>query len=96
MARNFGYYYGKRNGVRINTISQSPTRTTAGKGIDGFQKFYDYAADLSPLGNADATSCAEYCVMMFSDYTKMITMQNLYHDGGFSQTGMNLDLLSNE
>jgi enoyl-[acyl-carrier protein] reductase I len=96
IARNFGYYYGKRNGVRVNTISQSPTYTTAGKGIDGFQKFYDYAANLSPLGNADAKSCAEFCVMMFSDYTKMITMQNLYHDGGFSQTGMNLDLLSSE
>ncbi len=96
IARNFGYYYGKRNGVRINTISQSPTYTTAGKGIDGFQKLFEYANNLSPLGNADAKSCADFCVMMFSDYTKMVTMQNLYHDGGFSQTGMNLDLLSSE
>lgn len=96
IARNFGYYYGKKNGTRINTISQSPTVTTAGKGIKGFQKFYDYAESLSPLGNANAASCAKFCVMMFSDYTKMITMQNLYHDGGFSQTGMNLDILANE
>ncbi|HUH74014.1 MAG TPA: SDR family oxidoreductase [Chitinophagales bacterium] len=96
IARNFGYYYGKRNGVRINTISQSPTLTTAGKGIEGFNKFYDYASNLSPLGNADASSCADYCVMMFSDYTKMVTMQNLYHDGGFSQTGMSEDILSTE
>lgn len=96
IARNFGYYYGKKNRTRINTISQSPTFTTAGKGIDGFQKFYEYAENLSPLGNASASSCADFCVMMFSDYTKMITMQNLYHDGGFSQTGMNLDMLPNE
>jgi enoyl-[acyl-carrier protein] reductase I len=96
IARNFGYYYGKKNRTRINTISQSPTFTTAGKGIDGFQKFYEYAENLSPLGNASASSCADFCVMMFSDYSKMITMQNLYHDGGFSQTGMNLDMLPNE
>jgi len=96
IARNFGYYYGKKNGTRINTVSQSPTVTTAGSGIDGFQSFYDYAHQMSPLGNADAESCANFCVMLFSDYTKMITMQNLYHDGGFSKMGMNIDSLSNE
>lgn len=96
IARNFGYYYGKRNGVRINTVSQSPTMTTAGNGIKGFRNFYDYAEKLSPLGNADAKSCADFCVMLFSDYSRMVTMQNLYHDGGFSQTGMNSDALTNE
>lgn len=96
IARNFGYYYGKKNGTRINTVSQSPTPTTAGSGIEGFQSFYDYADQMSPLGNADAKSCANFCVMLFSDYTKMITMQNLYHDGGFSKMGMSIDSLSNE
>ena len=93
-ARSFGYHYAKKNNVRVNTISQSPTLTTAGKGVKGFQDFFDYADKMSPLGNADANSCAQYCAMMFSDYTKMVTMQNLYHDGGFSNMGMSPDVLN--
>ncbi len=88
-ARSFGYHYGTRNNVRVNTISQSPTMTTAGSGVKGFQEFFDYADKMSPLGNAPADSCAEYCVSLFSDYTRCVTMQNLYHDGGFSNMGMN-------
>lgn len=88
IARNFGYYYGKRNKVRINTISQSPTYTTAGSGIKNFDKFFEYSEQISPLGNADAQSCADFCITLFSDYTRMITMQNIYHDGGFSNTGI--------
>jgi enoyl-[acyl-carrier protein] reductase I len=88
-ARSFGYHLGVQKGIRVNTISQSPTRTTAGSGIKGFDEFYDYADKMSPLGNADADSCAEFCVVMFSDLTRMVTMQNLYHDGGFSSMGMN-------
>jgi enoyl-[acyl-carrier protein] reductase I len=75
--------------VRVNTISQSPTFTTAGSGVKGFKEFFDYADKMSPLGNASAESCADYCVVMFSDLTRMVTMQNLYHDGGFSTMGMN-------
>ncbi|MBR9922255.1 MAG: SDR family oxidoreductase [Bacteroidetes bacterium] len=92
-ARSFGYHYGKHNHVRVNTISQSPTMTTAGSGIKGFQEFFDYADKMSPLGNAPAEDCANYCVVMFSDLTKQVTMQNLYHDGGFSNMGMSPDLL---
>jgi len=92
-ARSFGYHYAKKNNVRVNTVSQSPTITTAGKGIEGFQDFFDYSTKMSPLGNADAHSCALFCAMMFSDYTKMVTMQNLYHDGGFSQMGMSPEVL---
>ncbi len=88
-ARSFGYHYGTAKNVRVNTVSQSPTMTTAGKGIKGFQEFYDYADKMSPLGNATAEACADYCMMLFSDYTRYITMQNLYHDGGFSTMGMN-------
>lgn len=88
IARNFGYYYGKRNHVRINTVSQSPTPTTAGTGIKDFDQFFQYADRTSPLGNADAKSCADFCITLFSDYTRMITMQNIYHDGGFSSTGI--------
>jgi enoyl-[acyl-carrier protein] reductase I len=84
IARSFGYYYGKEKKVRVNTISQSPTLTTAGAGIKGFNSFYHYANDIAPLGNASADSCADYIVMLFSDMCKMVTMQNLYHDGGFS------------
>ena len=89
ITRNFGYYYGKRNGVRVNTVSQSATKTTAGQGIEDFDKFFQYSEEMSPLGNADAASCADFCVMMFSDYTRHVTMQNIYHDGGFSQMGLN-------
>ena len=84
IARSFGYYYGKEKNVRINTISQSPTLTTAGSGIKGFNSFYHYANDISPLGNASAEDCANYITMLFTDMCRMVTMQNLYHDGGFS------------
>jgi enoyl-[acyl-carrier protein] reductase I len=88
IARNFGYYYGTKKKVRINTVSQSPTRTTAGSGVKGFDGFINYAEKMSPLGNASADECADYCVTLFSDLTKMVTMQNLFHDGGFSFTGV--------
>lgn len=87
-ARSFGYHWAKKNNVRVNTISQSPTLTTAGKGVKGFQEFFDYADKMSPLGNASADACADYCISLFSDYTKYVTMQNLFHDGGFSNMGM--------
>src|SRR5690349_3080919 len=88
VARSFGYHYGVRKKVRVNTVSQSPTRTTAGSGVKGFSGFMDYAQKMSPLGNASASDCANYCVALFSDFTKMVTMQNLFHDGGFSFTGV--------
>lgn len=87
IARSFGYYWGERK-VRVNTISQSPTPTTAGSGVKGFGGFLGYAEDMSPLGNATALECANYCVAMFSDLTRKVTMQNLFHDGGFSNTGV--------
>ncbi len=93
-ARSFGYHLGAAKNIRVNTISQSPTHTTAGSGIKGFDTFFDYADKMSPLGNADASSCADFCVVMFSDLTRMITMQNIYHDGGFSAMGMNPALLN--
>ncbi len=92
-ARSFGYHYGTSKKVRVNTISQSPTWTTAGSGVKGFKEFFDYADKMSPLGNASADACADYCVAMFSDLTRSVTMQNLYHDGGFSSMGMNPALL---
>ena len=88
VTRSFGYHYGIKKQVRINTISQSPTRTTAGSGVKGFDGFIAYAEKMSPLGNASAMDCANYIVTMFSDLTKMVTMQNLFHDGGFSYTGV--------
>ncbi len=88
-ARSFGYHYGIKKNVRVNTISQSPTVTTAGNGIKGFDQFFSYADKMSPLGNASADACADYTVSLFSDYTRMVTMQNLFHDGGFSNMGMN-------
>ena len=88
IARSFGYHYGLRRKVRVNTISQSPTDTTAGSGVAGFDGFYRFANDLSPLGNASSDDCADYCISLFSDYTRKVTMQNLFHDGGFSFTGM--------
>jgi len=88
IARNFGYQYGVRKNVRINTISQSPTLTTAGSGVKGFDGFIHYADKMSPLGNATADECADYTVSMFSDLTRKVTMQNLFHDGGFSFTGV--------
>ena len=93
IARTFGYYYGIDKKVRVNTISQSPTKTTAGGGIKGFDSLFGYAQKNSPLGNAPASDCANYCVMMFSDFTKYVTMQNLYHDGGFSTTGLTEDIM---
>ena len=90
IARSFGYIYGREKGVRINTISQSPTMTTAGSGVKGMESLIDFANRMSPLGNADADECADYCVVMFSDLTRKVTMQNLYHDGGFSSMGMSL------
>ena len=88
VTRMFGYYYGAKKKVRVNSVSQSPTRTTAGNGIKGFDGFINYAEAMSPLGNASGEDCAGYCVMMFSDYTRMVTMQNLFHDGRFSFTGV--------
>ncbi len=88
VTRSFGYYYGSKKKVRINTVSQSPTRTTAGSGVKGFDGFITYAEKMSPLGNADADQCAGYLVTLFSDLTRMVTMQNLFHDGGFSFTGV--------
>ena len=90
IARSFGYIYGREKGVRVNTISQSPTMTTAGGGIKGFDGLFDFADRMSPLGNASADDCADYCITMFSDLTKKVTMQTLYHDGGFSNMGMSL------
>ena len=88
IARSSGSRLGQRKKIRVNTISQSPTWTTAGSGVPGFDIFYDYADKMSPLGNASAEACADYCVSLFSDFTKMVTMQNLMHDGGFSSSGM--------
>lgn len=88
IARNFGYHYGVAKKVRVNTISQSPTMTTAGSGVKGFNEFINYSELMSPLGNAKAEDCANYCISMFSDLTKYVTMQNLFHDGGFSSTGV--------
>lgn len=90
IARSFGYIYGREKNVRINTISQSPTPTTAGSGIKDMDHLMDFANKMSPLGNASADECAGYCVLMFSDLTRKVTMQNLFHDGGFSSMGMSL------
>ena len=88
IARSFGYVYGREKSVRINTISQSPTITTAGSGVKGMDNLYDFAERMSPVGNATADDCANYCIVMFSDLTRKVTMQNLFHDGGFSSMGM--------
>jgi enoyl-[acyl-carrier protein] reductase I len=88
IARSYGYRFAKLKKVRVNTISQSPTHTTAGKGISGFDAFVDFAESMSPLGNASAEDCANYVITMFSDLTRKVTMQNLFHDGGFSNTGI--------
>ena len=94
IARSFGVAYGRKCKVRINTVSQSPTMTTAGQGIAGMQDMFDYADALSPLGNATAGECADYIVTLFSDLTRKVTMQNLYHDGGFSTTGLTADVIA--
>jgi len=88
IARSFGYFFGKKFRVRVNTISQSPTPTTAGSGVKGFDGFLTYAEKMSPLGNATALECANYTISLFSDLTKKVTLQNLYHDGGFSNMGI--------
>ena len=93
IARSYGYRMGRDKKVRVNTISQSPTMTTAGSGVPGFDLFFKYGDKMSPLGNADAESCADYCVSMFSDLTRMVTMQNLMHDGGFSTSGITEEIL---
>lgn len=93
IARSFGYHFGKRNKVRVNTISQSPVRTTAGSGVKGFDGFLNFAEKMSPLGNAPADDFANYCMTLFSDMTKYVTMQNLYHDGGYSSTGVTQDVI---
>jgi len=90
IARSFGYIYGREKKIRINTISQSPTLTTAGSGVRVMEGLMDFTERLSPLGNATAEECANYCITLFSDLTKKVTMQNLYHDGGFSSMGMSL------
>jgi enoyl-[acyl-carrier protein] reductase I len=93
IARSFGYRYGKSHKVRINTVSQSPTQTTAGGGIGGFDKFFEFADKTAPLGNATADQCADYVITLFSDLTRMVTMQNLFHDGGFSMTGISEEII---
>ncbi|MDA3879685.1 MAG: SDR family oxidoreductase [Prolixibacteraceae bacterium] len=93
IARSFGYIYGREKNVRINTISQSPTPTTAGLGVKGFDHLLDFSERMSPLGNASADECAEYCLTLFSDFTRKVTMQNLFHDGGFSNMGMSLQAM---
>ena len=93
IARSFGYFFGKDKKVRVNTISQSPTLTTAGKGVAGLDGFLKYAEKMSPLGNATAKECAEYTVSLFSDYTRKVTLQNLFHDGGFSSVGVSQEII---
>jgi enoyl-[acyl-carrier protein] reductase I len=93
IARSYGYRWGKQKRVRVNTISQSPTYTKAGNGVPGFDQFYEYAHKMSPLGNANAAACADYIVLMFSDLSRMVTMQNLMHDGGFSTSGITEDIV---
>lgn len=92
-ARSFGYHFGIKNKVRVNTISQSPTPTTAGSGVSGFDKMLTYGEKMSPLGNATAEECANYCISLFSDLTRKVTMQNLFHDGGFSSMGVSSEFL---
>ena len=93
IARSFGYYFGKEKKVRVNTISQSPTLTTAGKGIKGLDDFLNYAELTSPLGNASAEECADYTISLFSDYTRKVTLQNLFNDGGFSNVGVSQEII---
>lgn len=93
VARSFGYIYGRDKKIRINTISQSPTMTTAGSGVKGFESLLDFTERMSPLGNASAEECADYCITLFSDLTRKVTMQNLFHDGGFSSMGMSMEAM---
>ena len=93
VARSFGYFFGRDKNVRVNTISQSPTPTTAGSGVKGFDGFIAYAEKMSPLGNATAVECADYTITLFSDLTKKVTLQNLFHDGGFSNMGVSTEVM---
>ena len=93
IARSFGYFFGKEKKVRVNTISQSPTPTTAGQGVKGFDGFINYAEKMSPLGNATADECADYTITLFSDLTRKVTLQNLFHDGGFSNVGVSQEII---
>lgn len=93
IARSYGYRYGKLKGVRVNTVSQSPTKTSAGTGISGFNAFYEYCNQMAPLGNATADECADYVITLFSDLTKKVTMQNLFHDGGFNCVGISEEIV---
>lgn len=93
IARNYGYRLGRSKKIRVNTVSQSPTKTTAGTGVGGFDAFFEYADKMSPLGNAPAEACADYCITLFSDLTRYVTMQNLMHDGGFSTMGISEDIV---
>jgi enoyl-[acyl-carrier protein] reductase I len=95
VARSFGYFFGRDKKVRVNTISQSPTPTTAGSGVKGFDGFIAYAEKMSPLGNATALECADYTISMFSDLTRKVTLQNLFHDGGFSNMGVSTAIMNN-
>jgi enoyl-[acyl-carrier protein] reductase I len=94
IARSFGYIYGREKNVRINTISQSPTRTTAGSGVKGIDALIDFTERMSPLGNATAQECADFCIVLFSDLSRKVTMQNIFHDGGFSSMGMSLKAMT--
>jgi enoyl-[acyl-carrier protein] reductase I len=93
IARNYGSRLAER-GIRVNTVSQAPTRTSAGSGIKGFDAMYTFADKIAPLGNPDADECADYCVTLFSDLTRKVTMQNLYHDGGFVTAGISEDMIN--
>lgn len=93
IARSFGYFFGKEKKVRVNTISQSPTPTTAGQGVKGFDGFIAYADKMSPLGNATALDCANYTISLFSDLTRRVSLQNLYNDGGFSNMGVSQQVM---
>lgn len=93
IARSFGYIYGRERNVRVNTVSQSPTQTTAGAGVKGMDRLMDFGERMSPLGNATGDECANYCITLFSDLTRKVTMQNLFHDGGFSSMGMSMRAL---
>ncbi len=95
IARSFGYFFGRDQKVRVNTISQSPTATTAGQGVKGFDGFIKYAEEMSPLGNATALECADYTISLFSDLTKKVSLQNLFHDGGFSNMGISTKVMEN-
>jgi enoyl-[acyl-carrier protein] reductase I len=94
ITRSWGYWLGREKRIRVNTVSQSPTWTTAGSGVKGFDGFFGFAQEMSPLGNAPAEDCANYCITLFSDLTRYVTMQNLFHDGGFSNTGVTPEVMA--